>query len=130
MLAEIADDTLNAAVRKIVREELAALLESQSAELKGEPGTRRDAPVADELPAELAGVSPYRMVPFAEYVLREAGKPLHVRTIKERMYELGFKHRRSPANRNQLESSLNSLASPSQHPDVFERSGPRMLKLR
>jgi hypothetical protein len=76
------------------------------------------------------GVDPYALVPFAERVLREEGGPLHVRAMAERMYRLGFRHRRPPKYHDQLERSLNSLASPSQHPDIFERVGPRTLGLR
>ena len=51
------------------------------------------------------------MVRFAEYVLEEeGGGPGHVRVIAERMYRLGFKHRRQPKNPEQILSSLNSLA--------------------
>lgn len=76
------------------------------------------------------GMDPFALVPFAEYVLREAGGgPLHASVIAERMYEQGFRHRRPPKYRDQLVRSVNSLASPSQHPDVFKRVGPRTLEL-
>jgi hypothetical protein len=79
----------------------------------------------------LPGVSPYALVPYAEHVLREAGGgPLHVSELADRMYAAGFRHRRTLKHRDQLPRSLNSLASPSQHPDRFERAGPRTLKLR
>jgi hypothetical protein len=78
----------------------------------------------------LKGVSPYDRVRFAEYVLEEeGGGPLHVRVIAERMYRLGYKHRSQPKNPEQILSSLNSLASPSQHPERFKRSGSRSLEL-
>ncbi len=76
------------------------------------------------------GLDPFALVPFAEYVLRAAGGgPLHASVIAERMYEQGFRHRRPPKYRDQLVRSVNSLASPSQHPDVFKRVGPRTLEL-
>jgi hypothetical protein len=76
------------------------------------------------------GVDPFALAPFAEHVLRAAGGgPLHVSVIAERMYEQGFRHRRPPKYRDQLVRSVNSLASPSQHPDVFKRVGPRTLEL-
>lgn len=132
MHLEIPDDSLTTAVRRIVREELAAFFEPRVAELRGEPqvGTAASPPETERTPAVLKGVSPYDMIRFAEYVLEEEdGGPLHVRVIAERMYRLGFKHRRQPKNPEQLLSSLNSLASPSQHPDRFERNGPRILEL-
>jgi hypothetical protein len=132
MHLEIADDALTAAVRRIVREELAAFFEPMVAELGSEPqaGMAASPPETEPTPPALKGVSPYDMVRFAEYVLEEDdGGPLHVRLIGERMYRLGFKHRRQPKNPEQILSSLNSLASPSQHPGRFVRSGPRILEL-
>jgi hypothetical protein len=132
MRLEIADDSLTAAVRRIVREELAAFFEPMVAELRSEPqaGSATSAPETEPMPTALKGVSPYDMGRFAEYVLEEEdGGPLHVRLIAERMYRLGFKHRRRPKNPEQILSSLNSLASPSQHPDRFKRNGPRILEL-
>ncbi len=132
MHLEIPDDSLTAAVRRIVREELAAFFEPRVSELKSEPqtGATTSTLEVEPTPTALKGVSPYDMVRFAEYVLEEeGGGPLHVRVIAERMYRLGFKHRRQPKNPEQILSSLNSLASPSQHPDRFERNGPRTLEL-
>jgi hypothetical protein len=132
MHLEIFDDSLTAAVRRIVREELAAFFEPRVAELRSEPqaGTAAAPPETEPTPRALKGVSPYDMVRFAEYVLEEEdGGPLHVRVIAERMYRLGFEHRRRPKNPEQLLSSLNSLASPSQRPDRFKRNGPRILEL-
>jgi hypothetical protein len=132
MHLEIADDSLTTAVRRIVREELAAFFEPRVAELRGEAhmGAAEPASETEPTPTALKGVSPYNMVRFAEYVLEEAdGGPLHVGVIAKRMYRLGFQHRRQPKNPEQILSSLNSLASPSQHPDRFKRDGPRMLKL-
>jgi len=129
---EIADDALTTAVRRIVQEELAAFFEPRLAELRAEPhtGATASSPETEPTPAALKGVSPYNMVRFAEYVLEEAGGgPLHVGVIAKRMYRLGFQHRRQPKNREQILSSLNSLASPSQHPERFKRNGPRMLEL-
>ena len=50
--------------------------------------------------------------------------------IASRVYALGFEHKWAPKYPDQLERSINSLASPSQHPDKFERVAPRVLKLR
>lgn len=132
MHLEIADDSLTAAVRRIVREELAAFFEPRVTELRREPEavTAASAPETEPMPTALKGVSPYDMVRFAQYVLEEEdGGPQHVRVIAERMYRLGFKHRRRPKNPEQILSSLNSLASPSQRPDRFKRNGPRVLEL-
>jgi hypothetical protein len=132
MHLEIADDSLTAAVRRIVREELAAFFEPRVTELRSEPqaGTAASRPGTEPTPTALKGVSSYDMVRFAEYVLEEAdGGPRHVRAIAERMYRLGFEHRRQPKNPEQILSSLNSLASPSQHPERFKRNGPRSLEL-
>lgn len=132
MHLEIADDSLTAAVRRIVREELTVFFEPRIAGLRGEQqqGTVEPASATEPTPKALNGVSPYDRVRFAEYVLEEAsGGPLHVRVIAERMYQLGYKHRRQPKNPEQLLSSLNSLASPSQHPERFKRNGPRSLEL-
>jgi len=133
MHLEIADDSLTAAVRRIVREELTALFEPMIAGLRADQqrgSAAVPAPATEPTPKGLKGVSPYDRVRFAEYVLEEAsGGPLHVREIAERMYQLGYKHRRQPKNPEQLLSSLNSLASPSQHPERFKRSDPRSLEL-
>jgi HB1, ASXL, restriction endonuclease HTH domain len=132
MRLEIADDSLAAAVRRIVREELAVFFEQRVAELRGEPrpGAGGSMPEAEPTPEALEGISPYDRVRFAEYVLKEAGGgPLHVRAIAERMYRLGYKHRSQPKNPEQILSSLNSLASPSQHPERFKRGGSRSLEL-
>ncbi|HXB64342.1 MAG TPA: hypothetical protein VNV42_05630 [Solirubrobacteraceae bacterium] len=131
MYPEIIDDSLTAAVRRIVREELAVFFEPRIAELRSEPqvGAAASTPETEPTPAALEGVSPYDRVRFAEYVLEEVGGPLHVRVIAERMYQFGYKHRRQPKNPEQLLSSLNSLASPSQHPERFKRRGPRILEL-
>jgi hypothetical protein len=132
MHLEIADDSLTTAVRRIVREELAAFFEPRVAQLRGESrtGTAASTPETEPTPMALKGVSPSDMIRFAEYVLEEAdGGPLHVRAIAKRMYRLGFQHRRPLKNPEQILSSLNSLASPSQHPERFKRSRPRTLEL-
>lgn len=132
MRLEIADDSLTVAVRRIVREELAVFFEPMIAELRRGPRIEAAAstPETEPTPKALEGASRYDRVRFAEYVLEEAGGgPLHVGVIAERMYQLGYKHRRQPKNPEQLLSSLNSLASPSQHPKRFRRSGPRTLEL-
>ena len=98
MRLDIPDDSLTAAVRRIVREELVAFFEPRVAELRSEPqaGSAALPPETEPTPTALKGVSPYDMVRFAEYVLEvEDGGPLHVRVIAERMCRLGFKHRAS-----------------------------------
>lgn len=115
----IADETLGAVVRAIVRE---VILEIRAA-TTAEPG---DGGPASALPT---GLSPYDMVGVAKYALRDSS-PLHVTELARRMYALGFKHRRQPTNARQLESSLNSLASPSRQPSDFVRVKPRTLALR
>jgi hypothetical protein len=132
MHLEMADDSLTAAVRRIVREELAAFFGPVVAELRGDRQLESEqlTPEREATPEALKGVSPYDRVRFAEYVLEEeGGGPLHVRVIAERMYRLGYKHRSQPKNPEQILSSLNSLASPSQHPERFKRSGSRSLEL-
>jgi hypothetical protein len=131
--AVVLDERLGAVVRAMVRQEVAAILEAQVVGLRNVVTEAEDPSAADGEPigSQAPGVSPYDRGACAEHVLREAGGgPLHVRVIAERMYSLGYKHRRVPKDKHQLESSLNSLASPSQHPDRFERVGPRMLRLR
>jgi hypothetical protein len=128
----MADDSLTAAVRQIVREELAAFFEPVVADLRGDRQLESGqlTPEREATPEALKRVSPYDRVRFAEYVLEEeGGGPLHVRVIAERMYRLGYKHRSQPKNPEQILSSLNSLASPSQHPERFKRSGSRSLEL-
>jgi hypothetical protein len=107
--------------RAIIREEVTAALAAH------EGGSRRKetAPGA-AFPPE---VDRKDRVQCAEYVLREAGRPLHVRELAKRMYALGFEHRWPPKHADQLERSLNSLASPSQLPERFERVAPRTLRL-
>lgn len=121
----VKDEMAGQILRAIVRQEVAAALEEREGD-----GVRRDPVEADRGPVLTPGVDPYALVPFAERVLREEGGPLHVRILAERMYRLGFRHRRPPKYRDQLERSLNSLASPSQRPEIFERVGPRTLGLR
>jgi hypothetical protein len=121
----VKDEMAGQILRAIVRQEVAAAFEEREGN-----GVRRDSVEADPEVGLTPGVDPYALVPFAERVLREEGGPLHVRVLAERMYRLGFRHRRPPKYRDQLERSLNSLASPSQHPELFERVGPRTLGLR
>lgn len=128
----IPDDSLTAAVRRIVRDELVAFFEPRVAELRSKPqaGSAAPPPETEPTPTALKGVSPYDNGSVRGILLEEEdGGPLHVRVIAERMRRLGFKHRRQPKNPEQILSSLNSLASPSQHPDRFKRNGPRILEL-
>lgn len=119
------DEMAGQILRAIIRQEVVAALEEREGK-----GGRHDPPEADPDIGLTPGVDPYALAPFAERVLREEGRPLHVRALAERMYRLGYRHRRPPKYRDQLERSLNSLASPSQHPETFERVGPRTLGLR
>jgi hypothetical protein len=115
----ITDEKLGAVVRATVREVIYEIRAATTAE-----------PSEDESASSLpAALSPYDMVGVAKYALRDSG-PLHVRELAKRMYALGFKHRRQPTNARQLESSLNSLASPSRQPSAFVRVKPRTLALR
>jgi hypothetical protein len=77
----------------------------------------------------LPNISPTSRVAYAEYVLKQEGGPLHVSVMRERMYALGYKHKYQPQNKDQLEASLNSLASPTQYPEKFKRVAPRTLAL-
>jgi hypothetical protein len=115
-----ADTMLGQAFRAIIREEVVAALSTSS------PGS-----ASPTVASHLEGVDPYSVVPFVEHVLREAGGgPMHARVIAERAYALGFQHRWPPKYPDQLVRTVNSLASPSQHPDKFERVAPRTLKLK
>jgi hypothetical protein len=122
-----ADEALVSAFREIVQQEIEQAL--------GAPGFAQRAD-ADRGPTHsthesLPGVDPFSLVPFAEHVLGEVGGgPLHTSVMAPRIYELGFQHRWPPKYKDQLERSLNSLASPSQHPDKFERVAPRTLRLK
>jgi hypothetical protein len=113
-MTEIANEKLGAFVRAIVREVILEIRALDEPEAAASPPT---------------DLSPYDMVGFAKLVLRSSG-PLHVRELAKRMYRLGFEHRRAPADPRQLESSLNSLASPSRQPSEFVRVAPRTLALR
>lgn len=126
------DELLRSALREMIREEVAAALAAgpdretvQVEHARGEvAGARR--PVHP-----LADLDPYSLVPFAVHVLTEAGGgPLHASVMATRIYELGFQHRWPPKYPDQLVRSINALASPSQHPELFERVGPRTLRLR
>ena len=127
MLEQTAGAMLEDALRTIVREEVTAALGSYS---RGNSGGTFPAVDAGSSTV-LVDVDPYSVVPFVEHVLREAGGgPLHARVIAERVYALGFRHRWPPKYPDQLVRTVNSLASPSQHPETFERVAPRTLKLR
>jgi len=118
---------LEEGLRAIIREEVTAALRTFTAQGATQAG------ISSRVPAStpLDGFDPYSLVPYVEHVLREAGGgPLHARVIAEQVYELGFQHRWPPKHRDQLVRTINSLASPSQHPETFERVAPRMLKLR
>lgn len=120
-----AEEALQTIVRTIVR---GAITEARSLGLlstaEGEPKLPNDA-----ANGPLPDISPTNRVAYAEYVLQQAKGPLHVSNIKDRMYALGYKHRTPPKDKDQLESSLNSLASPSQYPERFKRTAPRTLTL-
>jgi hypothetical protein len=133
MLVQETDEMVGQILRAMVRQEVAAALEGHAVgRTRRGPGGRAAGPnEGGESITSLPGVDPYAVVPYAEHVLRETGGgPLHVSAIAERMYALGFRHRSVPKHDDQLLRSLNSLASPSQHPDKFERVAPRTLKLR
>jgi hypothetical protein len=116
-------------LRAIVREEVARALEVERGPVEPVP-PRPQASRAPNSGSPPPGLDPFDRVGFAEHVLRAAGGgPLHAGVIAERMYESGYRHRRPPKYRDQLVRSVNSLASPSQHPDVFKRVGPRTLEL-
>ncbi|HEX8083076.1 MAG TPA: hypothetical protein VF529_02235 [Solirubrobacteraceae bacterium] len=129
---------IDEAVRAIVRDEIAQVFGRAAGATYGTG--RADAAEAPPAPIELKseppiapplGLDGYSLVPYAEYVLREeGGGPLDCATMARRIYALGFRHKRPPKYRDQLERSLNSLASPSQHPDKFERVAPRVLRLK
>jgi hypothetical protein len=132
MSAVVTSDTLGAVLKALIQQEVASILEMHASELRaaanaiGDP-LPDDVGISEGLPG---GISPYDRVALAKYVLEQAGEPLPVAGIAARMYALGYKHRRQPKNPKQIESSLNSLASPSQHPEIFMRVGPRKLGLR
>lgn len=116
------DLMLGQVVRAMIRQEVeAALVRQRSLALAEPEATARALP---------PGLDPHELVPIAEYVLREAGEPLHVKELARRMYALGFEHRWPPKHKDQLERSLNSLASPSQNNKQFVRVAPRTLGLR
>ncbi len=118
---------LEDSLRTIVREEVTAALRTFTA------GGATQTNISGQTPAltPLDGFDPYSLVPYVEHVLREAGGgPLHARVIAEQVYALGFQHRWPPKHRDQLVRTINSLAAPSQHPEMFERVAPRTLKLR
>lgn len=132
MSAVITSDTLGAVLKALIQQEVASILETHASTLRAAANA-----VGDPLPDEVGiseglpgGISPYDRVALAKYVLEQAGEPLPVAVIAARMYALGYTHRRQPKNPKQIESSLNSLASPSQHPEIFMRVGPRKLGLR
>jgi hypothetical protein len=114
------------AIRAMVQQEVAAAMAVVA---------KRDAPPSPartgETPAPLKGVDPYSLVPFVQHVLKEAGGgPMHAREIAPQVYALGFQHKWPPKYADQLVRSVNALASPSQHPDLFERVAPRTIRLR
>jgi hypothetical protein len=108
-MSGITQETVFTFVRQLVREIVLAIRSVDEDNGTGAP-----------LPPPL-DLSPYDMRGYARYALEEAGRPMHVREMAKRLYELGFKHRRQPTDPRQLESSLNSLASPSRYPGEFVR---------
>ncbi len=133
MSVAVTSETLGTVLKALVQQEVASILETHASELRAAANTVGD-PLAEEAggPSEALpdGISRYDRVALAKYVLEQAGEPLPVAVIAARMYALGYKHLRQPKNPKQIESSLNSLASPSQHPKLFVRAGPRRLGLR
>ena len=118
---------LEEGLRTIVREEITAALRTFTAHGATQTSISGHVPA----PTPLNGFDPYSLVPYVEHVLRQAGGgPLHARVIAEQVYQLGFQHRWPPKHRDQLVRTINSLAAPSQHPEMFERVAPRTLKLR
>ena len=127
-MAKSTDEMFGQILRAMVREEVTAALDAR--EIGGHRDDPTPGPRRPNSRVPPAGLDPFALAPFAEHVLREAGGgPLHASVIAERMYEEGFRHRRPPKYRDQLVRSVNSLASPSQHPDRFKRAGPRTLEL-
>jgi hypothetical protein len=122
MSIETTNRMIGQILRSVIQQQVEVALVKHGIAIADEPGTS-----ASGLPPE---IDPYALVAVAEFVLTEAGGPLHVTELARRMYGLGFKHRWPPKHRDQLERSLNSLASPSQRPDRFKRVGPRTLALR
>jgi hypothetical protein len=124
------DEMVGGILRAMIREEVAAALDARAPGSDNGGGDERGGSGRLNPKDPPPGLDPFDLVPFAEYVLRAAGGgPLHASVIAERMYEQGFRHRRPPKYRDQLVRSVNSLASPSQHPDIFRRVGPRTLEL-
>ncbi len=124
------DEMFGQILRAMIREEVTAALDARDTESGVKRVAETQEPGSSNPGAPPPGLDPFALAPFAEYVLRAAGGgPLHASVIAQRMYEQGFRHRRPPKYRDQLVRSVNSLASPSQHPDIFERVGPRTLKL-
>ena len=121
------DGAIENTFRKIIREELASFAArsylSTSSQLEPEaPGER--VPLLDV-------ADRFALVPYVEHVLTEAGGgPMSCKEIAARVYSLGFEHRWPPKHKDQLVRSINALASPSQHPEKFERVAPRVIKLR
>jgi hypothetical protein len=131
MSGTVTSDTLGAVLKALVQQEVASILETHASELRTAATAIGD-PFPDEMGVSEGppgDISLYDRVALAQYVLEQAGEPLPISVIAARMYALGYKHRRQPKNPRQIESSLNSLASPSQHPDIFVRVGPRKLGL-
>jgi hypothetical protein len=127
MFAEALEDM----VRAIARDEMAKAFADASRGLQLAPQPAPPERAASGGPDPLDGFGSDSLVPYAVHVLREAdGGPLDCHTMAERIYSLGFRHRRPPKYADQLVRSLNSLASPSQHPELFERVGPRVLRLK
>lgn len=118
---EITDRVIGQILRALVRQEVEVALAGHGIVPPAEPSN----PAAG-LPPD---IDPYSLAAVAEFVLKEAGEPLHVTELARRMYAAGFNHRWPPKHKDQLERSLNSLASPSQRPDRFKRVGRRTLAL-
>lgn len=124
------DAAVGTSLRTMIREELEAILGPGGTRLadRSQPAAQAPSTRALQTSPEFDGLG---LEHYAEHVLREAGGgPMSCHDMAERIYAMGFSHRWPPKYPDQLVRSLNALASPSQHPDKFERVRPRVLKLR
>ncbi len=122
------DDAFETTIRRVVREELSAFTSTNGGSNLTVAKSER---VPDRAAKQLDVADRFALQPYVVHVLKEAGGgPMACKDIADRVYELGFQHKWPPKYADQLTRSINALASPSQHPERFERVGPRVLKLR